>query len=350
MNVPFKNSGRLLLGCLLLTGVISANAQDDGLKIVTTTSLIADVVQNVVGDLATVTSIIPAETDAHSFSPSPRDVAMIAEADVVFINGASLEEGLLEILEENSPVTPIVVSNGIEILGGGHEDEHAEGVEATEEANHEHAAAEIIGVLGVDAICDASEHEEEAEGEHEHGGCDPHVWTNPANVIIWTQNIAAALSEADPDNAEIYAANATAYIAELEALMTEIDVLVAMVPVEQRILVTNHDFLAYFAHAYEFEIVGTVIPSISTATEVSPQDIVSLVETIEAENVRAIFAENVANTALAETVAEEIGYPVAVIGLYSDALSAPDGVAATYLDYVRYNAAAIVDALIGEVN
>ncbi|MBC7869897.1 MAG: zinc ABC transporter substrate-binding protein, partial [Chitinophagaceae bacterium] len=279
-------------------------------------------------------------------------VAMIAEADVLFINGSALEEGLLEILEENSPVTPIVVSNGVEVLGGSHEDEHAEGVEGTEEAHDEHTVAEMIGVLGVDAICEGDEHAEGSEAtveaDHEHGSCDPHFWTNPANVIIWTQNIAQALSETDPENAEIYAANAAAYITQLETLIAEIDALMATIPVEERVIVTNHDFLAYFALAHEFEIVGAVIPSISTVGQVSPQDIVGLAEIIEAEGVKAIFAENVANTALAETVAGEVGYDVAIVTLYSDALSASDGPAGTYLDYVRYNAAAIVNALKGE--
>ncbi|MDX1993682.1 MAG: metal ABC transporter substrate-binding protein [bacterium] len=340
----------VLMMALLMT--FSISAQEEGLNIVATTSIIADVAQNVAGDLATVTSLIPAETDEHTFVPAPNDIITLAEADVLLMNGANLEEGLLEIIEENASVEPTIVSLGVEILGGDHnheEAEHsAEEAEATEEADHEHGAYEVVGVLGEDGVCeDAHDEEGEAEHDHEHGACDPHVWTDPANVILWVNNIAAALSAADPANADIYAANAEAYIAELEALAEELDSLVAQVPDDQRVIVTNHEFLAYFAHRYGFEVVGTVIPGVTTSAEVAPQDILALIETVEAEGVRVIFAETSATTDLAETIASEIGYEVAIVTLYSGALSRSDGPAATYLDYMRHNTTAIVNALLG---
>jgi len=173
------------------------------------------------------------------------------------------------------------------------------------------------------------------------------VWYDVANVIMWAGNIAAAFAEADPANAEVYAANAEAYIAELEALVEEIEAQIASLPEASRVLVTNHDFLAYFSVPYGFDVIGTVIPAATTLAEVAPGDIITLVDTIREYDVPAIFAEYSVSTDVAETVAREVGREVAVVQLYSGSLSEADGPAATYIDYMRYNVSAIVTALGG---
>ncbi|MCU0481929.1 MAG: zinc ABC transporter substrate-binding protein, partial [Anaerolineae bacterium] len=223
-----------------------------------------------------------------------------------------------------------------------------------------HGKAEYLGVYGVDVECDEHHEEgeehskayvtrnhEEGEEEHDHGACDPHVWTNPLNVMVWANNIAGTFGDLDEDNRDIYLANAQAYIEQLATLSDEMRVLIDAVPEENRVIVTNHNFLGYFAAEYGFEVVGTVIPSASSMAQVAPQDIAELIEVIQDEGVKAIFAEYAVSTDIAETVASEVGYDVAVVRIYSDSLGEADGEASTYLDMIRYNVTAIVNALKG---
>jgi zinc/manganese transport system substrate-binding protein len=340
----------LLIGFVLtLTGAM--HAQSSTLSILATTTIIADVAQNVGGDLVTVTSLIPVDTDIHAFQPIPSDVAVAAQADLVLINGAGLEAFLGDLLQGavDDPARIIVVSNGVPMLAGGHTGEDHD-AEATVEAEHDHAA-ESVGILGVDAQCadlptaEATEAVPEGEEHHDHGPCDPHVWTDPTNVKIWADNIANAFATADPTNAATYHANANAYKAQLDALDEEVIDILAAVPAERRIIVTNHEFLRYFAAHYGFEIVGTVIPSVSTLAEPAPQDLVALVDVIRNEGVSAIFVEASDPGLLANVVANEVGSDVAIVTLHSDSLSSVEGNAATYIEYVRANTQTIAEAL-----
>jgi ABC-type Zn uptake system ZnuABC Zn-binding protein ZnuA len=333
----------LSLIILVLLSFSITSAQNDPLPVVATTTIIADVARNVGGELVDVTSLVPPNADVHAFEPAPDDAVRIAEADVLLINGAGLEAFLSGLLENAGGVEPVVVSNGVEILPFGEHvhDEH-------EEAEHD----EILGVLGGEGVCEEHHDEETAatqetegeEHEHEHGGCDPHVWTDPNNVIVWTGNIADAFAAADPDNADTYRANADAYIQQLEALDAEVEQILSVIPAERRILVTNHEFFGYFAHRYGFEIVGVVVSGGTTLAEPNPQELAALVTIIAEEGVPAIFAEVSHNAQLAEVVAAETGINV-VTTLYSDSLSEPGGPADTYLNYLRYNAQTIADAL-----
>jgi ABC-type Zn uptake system ZnuABC Zn-binding protein ZnuA len=355
----------LIVPLLALFGINQFPIQAQSpLKVVATTSLIADVAKNIGGDFVAVTTIIPAESDVHSYIPTPQDIALLVDADVVLVNGLGMEEGLLEIIEENAPDAHIV-SLGINVLSSEHdhddEDNHSDEPVATEEADHDdadHHEAEYLGIYGVDVECDVhhddeddhakayvARNHEEGEDDHEHGACDPHVWQNPLNVMVWTNNIATVFGEADSANASVYMANAEAYIAQLTTLNDEIHALVDTIPAEGRIIVTNHNFLAYFATEYGFEVVGTVIPSASSMAQIAPQDIATLVEVIREEGVRAIFAEYSVSADIAQTVADEVGFDVAVVRLYTDSLGAEDSEASTYLDFMRYNATAIVNAL-----
>jgi ABC-type Zn uptake system ZnuABC Zn-binding protein ZnuA len=328
---------------MLVSGSLGVSAQDAPLHVVATTTLIADVARNVGGDRVEVTSLVPPNSDAHAFEPSPEDAVLVAQADILLVNGAGLELFLSGLLE-NAAVAPVVVSNGIEMLPfGGHGE-----VQAEEEVP---AEAETLGVLGDEGVCEAEAEQEaaaEAEqaNEQDHGSCDPHVWTNPQNVVIWTRNIAAAFAAADPANAGTYLANADAYIEQLEALDAEVEEILSAVPAERRVLVTNHEFFGYFAHRYGFEVVAAVIAGGSTLSEPDPQGLAELIGIIRDEGVPAIFAEVSANPQLAEVVAAETGINV-VTTIYSDSLSDAEGPADTYLNYMRYNAQTIAEALSG---
>jgi ABC-type Zn uptake system ZnuABC Zn-binding protein ZnuA len=341
----------LLITALFLSTLVHAQ---EPLRVVATTTIIADVARNVGGDLVEVTALIPTDSDVHAFQITPEDAVIIAEADVLLVNGAGLEAFLGGLIENAGEVEPFVVSNGIEVLAFGehYEEDHAEAMEEAHEDEDEHMdeAAEHVGVLGVDADCALEEEaHEEGEEEHEegeedqHSSCDPHVWTDPNNVKIWVTNIAEAFATADPANAQTYAANGAAYIEQLTALDAEVREILSTISDERRILVTNHEFFGYFAHAYDFEVVGAVIPGGSTLSEPDPQALAELVEIIRSEGVPAIFTEASTSDQLASIVAQETGINV-VTTLYSDSLSAADP-AATYLDYLRYNATTIADAL-----
>lgn len=334
----------VLLFMLTIPPVLGA--QDSPLKVAATTTIIADVARHVGGDWVEVTALVPADSDVHAFQPAPQDAVVISQAAVILVNGANLEEGLLNLVESSATVPLTVVSEGVAVLAFGVQD-HEESADAHEEEDHTHETAETIGILGVDADCGEDEdHAEEGgeEHEHEHGACDPHVWQNPRNVEVWADNIAEAFAAVDPAHADTYRANAADYKDQLAALDAELEALFETIPEENRLIVTNHEFLGYLAARYDFEIVGTVIPALSTLAEPSPQDLAQLIQTVRETGVRAIFAEVSDPNTLAQVIAQDVG-AVEVVTLFSDSLSAPDGPAATYLEYMRANARLIAEAL-----
>lgn len=416
----------LVFMLVLLCVMPFTSAQDgEGLTIVASHSILADVIANVAGDAAEVTSLMPIGADPHTFVPTPRDLTAAADADVIFINGAFFEEGLLETIENlGDDMNIVTASECVRILPYGatahdhdHEDgedhEHEEGEEHAEGEDHEHEAEEMTeGEMSaiaercaahyaeMDAIHEAGEehaeaedheheegeehaegeehghshsevetldalyalecgeghedgeseeHEEHEEGEeHDHaeGSCDPHVWMEPHNAMYWAMHIRDTLIELDPANAETYTANAAAYLEILDALAHDFVMpMVETVPEENRILVTNHDSLGYFAARFGFELIGTVIPGGGTAAEPSAADIAALIDLINEEGVPAIFTETTVNDAVAQQIADETGAQIAL--LYSGSLSEAGGPAGTYVDYIRYNVSTIVEALGG---
>ena len=153
-----------------------------------------------------------------------------------------------------------------------------------------------------------------------------------------------AVANVEGLDADAVTAAAADYVAELEALDAEVEALVGTLADEQRVLITNHDVFGYFADRYDFEVVGTVIPSGSTLDGTSAEALAELVEVIEAEGVSAIFGDVTASTELAETLADEVG-EIAIVELFSEALGGADSEAATYVAMVRTNAERIVGAL-----
>jgi ABC-type Zn uptake system ZnuABC Zn-binding protein ZnuA len=289
-----------------------AAVENQDFKVVATTTILADVVRQVGGSAFQVTVLLPAGSDPHTFEPTPRDLAALAEADLVFINGAGLEEFLDSLLEN---------------------------------AAAEAGAAKIISASdGIQLRQMEEEHSGEAEEEpEEHTGTDPHVWFDPQNVAIWTRNIERELSEADPANAGAYAANAEAYRAALEELDEWIEAQVAQIPTADRKLVTDHETFGYFAARYGFEQVGAVIPGSSIASAPSAQALADLEDRIQELGVRAIFVGSTVNPDLAQRIADDTG--VQLVPLYTDSLTAPGSEASSYLELMRYDVNAIVAAL-----
>jgi ABC-type Zn uptake system ZnuABC Zn-binding protein ZnuA len=192
----------------------------------------------------------------------------------------------------------------------------------------------------------AEEHEDEPQGgEHQHtpNNVDPHTWTDPNNILVWIHNIEENLSAADPTNSAAYAANAGAFNAEIKELDAWVREQTAQIAPEDRVLVSDHSLFSYFADEYGFEQVGALIPGYSTLAEPSAQELAEIEDAISQLDVKAVFVGNTVNPALAERTAADKG--VALVYLYTGSLSEPGGEAETYLDYIRYNVSAIVDAL-----
>lgn len=303
----------LTLAALVLTGCGSApqNA-DEGVKVIASTSFLADIAQNVAGDRLTVESLLPIGADPHAYQAAPADVSKIAESDVLILNGIEYEH-FIEPLLENAGGERLVI-------------EATTGLTPNEVEEHE----------------ESEEHTEEDE-EHGHEAGDPHMWLDPNLVITYVENIRDGLSEADPDGAESYQSNAEAYIAQLQDLDAFIREQVESIPAERRLLVTNHESLGYFAERYGFEIVDTILPSFSSEAGASAQEIASAVDAVKDSGAPAIFLGEVENADLANQIAAETG-TVVVDNLYFESLTNGEP-AATYLDMMRHNVTHIVNAL-----
>jgi len=344
----------------------AAQAQSEKPLIVASFSILTDIAAQVAGDAATVRSLMPLGANPHTYSPTAQDVVHLSDADRVLVVGANYEETLLPVVEEAAGDRVVVVSQCVPIRpivtgeAPATEPDMVEDLEQPSRAWDEicaahyevlHAAfgdrAEVTGeVLGplYGLPCGEGAHAAgDSEHAHEAGACDPHVWTDPANAALWALSIRDTLSELDPAGAEIYAANTDAYLAELAALDKEIQALIDTIPAERRAIVTNHVALTYFAARYGLSVAGVIIPGGSTTSEPSVREVLGLVDTVQARGVPAIFTETTASDATARQIADEAG--IALVPLYTGSLSAPEDGAGTYLDYMRYNAAVIADAL-----
>jgi ABC-type Zn uptake system ZnuABC Zn-binding protein ZnuA len=290
---------------LFISTCTSPTQQTEKLKVVTTTTIIGDVVSVVGGEHIDLTVLLPADADPHSFSPAPKVVAEIENADIVVLNGFGLEESLEDLIAYTAEEKIIFISEGVETI-------------------------EFDSTL-------------DEENEHGHGSTDPHVWMNPLNVKIWVNNIAETLSEFVPTHAEIFKTNAMTYLSDLDTLHYWTLDQLAQIPLDDRVLVTDHDTLSYFAEVYKFNVIGVILPGGSTIAEPSAQDIARLENAIEGFNAPGIFTGTTVNTQLAERISVDTG--VQLVPLYTGSLSNADGPAPDYISMMRYNVTQIVGTL-----
>lgn len=314
-------------------------AGDRRVRVVATTTIVGNLVASVGQQRIELDLLMPPGVDPHAFQLTPRDLANLSEADVLFVNGLGLEQPFLDDLALGELSPPIVsLSEGIQPRRlGDTEPEHAEYSgehEGEEPEKHEGEEPEEH---------EGEEHQAEEHDEHDHAGIDPHVWFDPTQVIVWVQNLEQALTALDPQGAALYQRNAADLVAELEQLDRWIESQIASLPADNRKIVTDHDALGYFADRYGLEIVGAVIPAYSTLAEPSARQLAELEDTISALGVRAVFVGFGVNPALAARVARDLG--VQLVPIYDGSLSEPGGPASSYLDFMRYNVNAIVEAL-----
>jgi zinc/manganese transport system substrate-binding protein len=261
-------------------------------RVLAAESFLADIAQQVAGDRLHIDGLIPTGLDPHAFEPTPREMAKVADCDLLIISGNGLEEWLKGILTN---------------IGG---------------------SKKII---------------EASSGLQSNHG-DPHFWLDPNNVLIYVDNIRDALSAIDPADKDTYAANAETYKSQLRELDIWIRQQVNTIPIDQRLLVTNHETLGYFSVRYGFQMVGSLIPSLSSEASPSALQLAQLSDAMRTITAKVIFLDTGNNPQLADQIANETNAKV-ITDLYSETLSAADGPAPNYISMMKYNVATIVSAL-----
>ncbi|MCX7548974.1 zinc ABC transporter substrate-binding protein [Xanthomarina sp. F1114] len=300
---------KIVFSLLLFTVLFNCkNTKEDNgkLNIVTTTTMITDLVSNVGGDKINIQGLMGSGVDPHLYKASEGDVSKLANADMIFYGGLHLEGKLVEVFEKMR-----------------------------------HQNIKTI------AVSDALDQSRLISSESFTGNYDPHIWFNVDYWIQITQYVAESLSEANPENKAFYEANAKTYLEKLLVLKENLQATIETLPQDKRILVTAHDAFNYFGKAFGFEVVG--LQGLSTATEAGVQDVQKLAAFIIDKQVKAIFVESSVPKRTIEALQAAViskKHDVAIGGtLYSDALGNAGTLEGTYIGMFEYNVNTIVDAL-----
>lgn len=281
----------LAVGLAVLTGCgRQSDAGNGHLAVVATTTQLGDFARTVGGARVSVTQLLRPNTDPHEYEPTPTDVQAVADATVVLEHGLGLDNWLDQVASNaGGSAARVLTTSGIVLLPGG----------------------------------------------------DPHVWLDPGNAVRMVAAVERALIAADPPGATTYHANARGLTDRITAMDAELEAQIATVPVGRRKIVTDHDAFGYFARRYGIDIVGTTLPSLSTAAEPSAKQLDTLAATIRKEGVRVVFSEASIDPRVEQALADEAG---ATLGapLYADALGPAGTPAGTYLGMMRVNMDAII--------
>jgi zinc/manganese transport system substrate-binding protein len=317
-----------------------ASWAEEPIPVVATFSILGDMVERIGGEHIALTTLVGPDGDSHVYQPTPKAARSVAESDVLFLNGLDFE-GWLERLAEAASFdgAMVVATNGVVPIAFDDHDDH------DDEKHDDHDDHDDHNDEKHDEHDDHDDHDDEKHDDHaghDHGAFDPHAWQSLENAVIYANNIAAGLAQADPENAGDYYANRAAFVAEVEMLSADIEAMMKSLPADKRTVVTPHDAFGYFAATYDLTFVAP--QGMSTESEVSAGDVAALITQIREESISAVFIESITDNRMMEQIANETG---ATIGgtLYSDALSAKSGPASTYLDMMRHNATTLFDAL-----
>lgn len=282
----------LLIAGLAVTALPAAAAEK--VKVVASFSILGDMVRQVTGDLAEVTTIVGPDADAHVYTPNARDAIAVTNADVIFVNGLGFETWSQTLIETSGTKAKVLV------------------------------ATEGVTPLKV-------------EGE-----TDPHAWNALTNGQIYVANIAKGMASADPKNAATYQANAKAYSEKLSALHSRALSEFKKLPADRRTVVTAHDAFGYLANAYDLTFLAPV--GIDTEAEPSAKDLATLIDHLKKEGAGALFVENITSPALVQQIERETGLKIGG-RLFSDALSERGGPATSYEAMFQHNLEVIIQAL-----
>ncbi len=301
-----KKLGLLASLTIILIACNNTKSKDDTFNIVTTTSMITDLIQNIGGDKVVVQGLMGAGVDPHLYKASEGDVSKFSNADMIVYNGLHLEGKLVDIFEnmKRQKINTIAISDALD-------------------------KKDLIG------------------STHFASNYDPHIWFNVEHWEKITLYIADKLSDALPEHKEVFKANAENYLQQLKTLKQELDAEIASLPIYKRRLVTAQDAFNYFGKAFDFDVVG--LQGLSTATEAGVQDVQKTATYIIDHKVKAVFIESSVPRRTVEALQAAVNsknHHVVIGGtLFSDALGNPNTPEGTYIGMFKYNVHTIVKSL-----
>ncbi|MEP5728166.1 MAG: metal ABC transporter substrate-binding protein [Sulfitobacter sp.] len=299
----FRSIAKTTFVAAVVAALAPAVWADGKLKVVTTFTVLADMTANVAGDAADVVSVTKPGAEIHGYQPTPRDIVRAHDADLVLWNGMNLELWFEQFFSNLKDVPSATLTDGIEPI----------------------------------AI---------ASGSYV-GKPNPHAWMGLDNALIYVDNIAKALSEADPDNARVYADNAATYKAKIKETIAPLRDAVAQIPAEQRWLVTCEGAFSYLAR--DFGMQELYLWPMNADQVGTPQQVRKVIDGVRAHDIPVVFCESTVNTAPAKQVARETGSAYGG-ALYVDSLSEADGPVPTYLDLLRVTATTVAVGLTAATN
>lgn len=292
--MPSLSTIATLVGATVISCISGACFAEDRLKIVASFSILGDMVQQVVGEHADVTTIVGPDADAHVYQPSVADARAVADADVIFVNGLGFETWSETLIAESGTDASV------------------------------HVATQGVKIVKVD------------------GETDPHAWNSLSNGVVYVNNIAAVLSNKIPEKADVIETNRATYANTLMALDTSTKTKLSQLPAKKRTVVTAHDAFGYLADAYDMTFLAPV--GIDTDAEPSAQELAVLIDQLKADGAAALFVENITSPALVQQIADETGLTIGG-RLFSDALSERGGPATSYLAMFEHNLNTLLTAL-----
>jgi ABC-type Zn uptake system ZnuABC Zn-binding protein ZnuA len=291
----------LLTAC---QGGINRSSGNSTLHALAIESYLADIAQNVAGEEFAVDTLIPLGVDPHGFEITPQDLVKIQNADILIINGCGFESWIQDAISNVLPGKKVI--------------ESCKGL--------------VPRIPGANEI------------SGDPGQPDPHYWLDPILVIQYVKNIRDGFISSNPERKEIYTVNSEKYINQLEELDRWIEKSVESIPLDQRKIITNHESFGYFADRYHFQIIGSIIPNISSEASPSAQQLADLVNRIQLTGTKVIFLEAGSNPQLADQIARETNIRV-VSNLFTHSLTSLNGNAPTYIEMMKWNTNQIVEAL-----
>ncbi len=314
-----KSTVFVVLGWTLSSSLVLAAP----LKVVSSFSILADMVQQVGGDKVESLAIVGAEGDAHSFEPRPSDSKTLQAADLLVVNGAQFEEWLPRLIESAGYQGQVVHAVDRVPLRA-----YVDGDEGQNHNDHGHDHHHS--------------HDHDQTTEHRHGAYDPHAWQSLDHAQIYVSNIQQALIALDPEHAPYYEQRASAYTQKIQQLQEKMRTAFEQLPEQNRTVVTSHDAFAYLGQDYDIEFLPLL--GASTQAEPSAKELAGLIDFMRDNQVKAVFVENTSSSKLLEQIARETGAKIGEV-LYSDALAKAPHPADNYLGLMQWNTEALLKAL-----
>lgn len=281
----------------IFASLLASSNADAQKKVVTTFTILKDLAQNVAGDKVIVESITKPGAEIHDYEPTPLDIVRAQSANLVVRNGMGLERWFERFMGKVKDVPSVDLSDGISPIGI-------------------------------------------AEGPYL-GKPNPHSWMSPKNALIYVENIRKALTQIDPANEAVFAANAREYSAKISAIDQPLRKTLATIPAQRRWLVTCEGAFSYLARDYDLR--ELFLWPVNADEEGSPQQIQKVVDTVRQFQIPVVFSESTISDKAQKQVAQETGAAYGGV-LYVDSLTSEEGVAPTYLKLLEYNAGVIVSA------